>query len=519
MYGSPKARLQNQSVQRTRRSQLHLESLEHRQMMTVTSIFVAENGVLSIGCNDANDNLTVYRSGADTMVQSISPTGASTTWNMGASVRSLNISTKGGSDLVNNNTNLPSTMYGGTGNDTLNGGSARDVIFGDAGNDTLNGNGGRDLLYGGIGNDDIVGGGGDDSIYGGPGNDLAYGDFTSNVQSFNGAVAGNDRIIGNDGMDLLYGGFGNDLLYGHQGEDYLYGQDGNDRLFGGADYDHLMGQNGDDFLDAGSNNEYAIGGSGNDFNAYVTAVNGVAFNDISQGNANNCFILSSMGVAAIRGIDLASRITYVGDGNYNVSLFQRAASGSYTPTTVTVHFDGTLLGTDPAAHFRGQEGESWPIIMNRALATLLNVNLNTALGGYAGDALAAITGNSPFTRLWTDGNVNPYYNDSILDYLYAVGNSRPTTVSTTGAPAMDSNLFVASHVYMVHTVMISGYQRSPWSGVLIPQYTVVLYNPHGVDNRNAGVVSGARASGDNADGMITISGAEFKRNFGEITLI
>ena len=53
----------------------------------------------------------------------------------------------------------------------------------------------------------------------------------------------------------------------------------------------------------------------------------------------------------------------------------------------------------------------------------------------------------------------------------------------------------------------------------VPQYTVLLYNPHGVDNRNVGVVSGARSSGDNSDGVIAVTGAEFKRSFHEITTI
>ena len=502
---------------KARRSTLRLEALEDRKLMAISVMTIGNLGDLVIGCDDANDNITVYQSGSNTMVRSINPAGVSTVRNLGPSITKLSIYATGGDDTVNNNTHLPATIYGGNGNDTLKGGSSADLILGEAGNDNIQGNAGRDLIGGGIGNDTVLGGSGDDDIYGGLGDDLLYGDDKAGAAFISGIMAGNDKVFGEDGLDRVYGGSGDDLLYGGLGDDYLYGQNGNDRLFGQDGYDHLMGQNVDDFLDAGSNSEYSNGTAGNDFNAYVTAVNGAAFNDISQGNSDNCFILGSMGVAAIRGIDMASRITYVGNGNYNVSLFQRTTSGSYTPTTVSVQFDGTLRSTDPAAHFRAQEGESWTIIMNRALAQLLNVNLDTTTGDYAGTVLAAITGTGPVTQKWSNASVNPYLNDGVLDYLYAVGNARPTIVSTFGAPARDSSLFAAAHVYMVHSVIISGFTWSPITFSMVPQYQVLLYNPHGVDNQNFGKITGAISSGDNTDGLILISGAQFKASFGEIT--
>ncbi len=342
-------------------------------------------------------------------------------------------------------------------------------------------------------------------IYGGAGNDSLSGGSNA------------DTIFGEDGADTLYGGAGNDAMYGGNGNDYLFAQDGNDILYGNAGTDTLYGMNGDDFLDAGSLGEFANGGDGNDFNAFVTTVNGASFNDISQGNSNNCFILGSMGVAALRGINLASRISYAGDGVYNVQLFKPTTTG-YTPTTVQVNFNGTLKSTDPAAHFRGQEGESWQIIMNRALAQLLNVNLDTTKGGYAGDVLAAITGNRPVTQKWSDGTVNPF-GDGVLNYLFNVGNSRPTIVSTHNAPNVDTTLFATDHVYMVVAVNIIGFTTIPGTFIQVPQYSVTLYNPHGVDNRDVGTKSMARSSGLNSDGLITISGAEFKRSFGEITFV
>lgn len=155
---------------------------------------------------------------------------------------------------------------------------------------------------------------------------------------------------------------------------------------------------------------YADGGSGNDFNAYTTVVSGATNLDIAQGGSNNCFILASMGAAASRGVDIGSRITYSGNGNYNVALFRKAGR-SYTPTSVSVQFDGTLKATDPAAHFRAQEGESWTVIMSRALAQLLNVNLSTTTGGYTGDVLGAILGRAPSTTTWVDKAFSPLVQD------------------------------------------------------------------------------------------------------------
>ncbi|MFN8706444.1 MAG: C2 family cysteine protease [Planctomyces sp.] len=409
---------------------------------------------------------------------------------------------------------------------------AFDLIFGGRGND---------LIFGQNGNDTIYGEGDSDTISGGRGNDALWGDDANNSEFFGPENKGftdwgtahswgDDTVRGDDGNDTVSGGTGNDVLRGGWGNDQLFGgttavsflgaQD-SDRIYGDGGIDSLWGHADNDFLDAGSSTEFADGGDGNDFNAWVTAVNGAAFDDIAQGNSNNCFILASMSAAVRRGIDLVSRITYMGNNNYEVALFQPVAAGGYASATVTVFFDGTLRSTDPAAHFRGQEGESWPIIMNRAIAQLININLNRTLGDYAGSALAAITGTAPSTATWMDNTLtsSTMVPDGFLAHLHAVGNVRPTVVATRNTPGeLSSNLFVADHVYAVHSVILSGYIYSPITRIMVPQYTVILYNPWGTDNRSLDVRNGtARASGDNLDGLLVISGAEFKRNFDEIT--
>jgi subtilisin-like proprotein convertase family protein len=63
-------------------------------------------------------------------------------------------------------------VFGGTGNDVLNGGGGPDVLMGQDGNDVLNGNAGRDILIGGGGADNLNGGADDDVVNAGETNNL-----------------------------------------------------------------------------------------------------------------------------------------------------------------------------------------------------------------------------------------------------------------------------------------------------------------------------------------------------------
>jgi len=182
--------------------------LEQRKMMTVSAVSSDSFGKLSVACNDAADNITVYQSGVNVLVKSTNPTGAVTTWNMGSAIRSMEIRTAGGDDMVTNNTNLPSNIYGG---------------------------------------------------------------------------------------------------------------------------------------------------SGNDFMAYTTVVNGATNMDIAQRGANNCFILASMVAVASRGVDIGSRITYSGNGNYNVALFRKTGS-VYTATSVSMQSGGA--GCTPKLSFQRARNRS-----------------------------------------------------------------------------------------------------------------------------------------------------------------
>jgi Ca2+-binding RTX toxin-like protein len=71
--------------------------------------------------------------------------------------------------------NVPVTIRGGPGRDTLLGGSGPDKLLGGEGDDRIVGHGGNDLIFGGPGADTIVGGSGNDVLRGGPGADTIEG--------------------------------------------------------------------------------------------------------------------------------------------------------------------------------------------------------------------------------------------------------------------------------------------------------------------------------------------------------
>jgi len=189
-------------------------------------------------------------------------------------------------------------LFGGPGNDTMNGLGSRDSLFGGTGNDVLSGGQGNDYLDGDAGNDTLTGGSGDDDLLG---------------------SAGADILNGGSGLDELYAGGGNDVLIGGGDNDYLDGGAnsdlvdyssttggvtvnlatgsasgsgiGNDTLFaieqiaGGSGNDDLTGSSGDNTLIGGAGADTLTGGSGIDSASYINAASAVLL-DLTN-SANN----------------------------------------------------------------------------------------------------------------------------------------------------------------------------------------------------------------------------------------
>ena len=159
---------------------------------------------------------------------------------------------------------------GGTGNDTILGSVAADVILGGDGDDQLSGGQGRDSLFGGDGDDVLNGDGGDDHLAGEDGYDtLSGGDGNDLLQGHDGhdslaGGGGNDTLLGDDGRDTVNGNGGDDAVYGGDGSDKLYGGSGDDTLDGGRDDDSLNGNTGNDDLRGDHGHDWLNGSRGND---------------------------------------------------------------------------------------------------------------------------------------------------------------------------------------------------------------------------------------------------------------
>jgi RTX calcium-binding nonapeptide repeat (4 copies) len=138
---------------------------------------------------------------------------------------------------------------------TVTGGPGADQLFGGSGDDSIDGQDDADTLMGGYGNDDMRGGSGADAVTYSYASYPIYADIDGNADD--GAYSGHDNVrtdvenlIGGKGHARLTGNAGSNVLSGGEGNDTVYGGEGADALTGGAGRDTLRGESGDDSLDS-----------------------------------------------------------------------------------------------------------------------------------------------------------------------------------------------------------------------------------------------------------------------------
>jgi Ca2+-binding RTX toxin-like protein len=134
----------------------------------------------------------------------------------------------GGDDVITVNSSISAEIHGGTGNDTITGGSGHDVIWGDEDNDTITGAAGNDVLVGGVGLDRLVGSAGNDIlIAGNVTNDytsltalmamwiaeVGNGDSTNTDTATTIETDLNGEEVADAGTDVLTGSAGADLFF------------------------------------------------------------------------------------------------------------------------------------------------------------------------------------------------------------------------------------------------------------------------------------------------------------------
>ncbi|MCB1353730.1 MAG: hypothetical protein KDK03_13435 [Rhodobacteraceae bacterium] len=218
----------------------------------------------------------------------------------------------GGDDEIRGSFLNPNRIIGGTGSDTLTGGSNLNTLIGGSGNDVLNtwqgsysvlqGGSGRDRLTGGDNGNMLDGGSGIDTMQGGDGGDIYVVDRAEDriIETYrpyydtdpdpadlvrssvswrldslleNLTLTGSGRIngTGNTLANEIYGNDARNRLSGAGGSDTLRGGAGNDRLDGGSGRDRLIGEGGADWLSGGAGNDTLLGGRGHDTFVFAEA--------------------------------------------------------------------------------------------------------------------------------------------------------------------------------------------------------------------------------------------------------
>ncbi|MDQ1924704.1 calcium-binding protein [Massilia pseudoviolaceinigra] len=270
-------------------------------------------------------------------------------------------------------------MRGDDGNDAMNGGEGTDRLDGGTGHDTIVGGNGSDELFGGAGNDHLSDGGlqvDQNQVYGGDGDDVLEGRFgggsysggngndtltmTYGIQVADGG-AGNDTLVATDGYNIqLNGGSGDDLL--------TYYGPGNSGLFGGSGRDVLNivsdvyvtsssvvagGGAGDDTIKLVRNAAHiqvnATGGEGVDTYELSGAgrLGTLTIKDFMVGAGGDRFDVSDLFTAAMRATDPyeAGVLLLVKNGSSTVITLDR--DGKAGPETGYVL--ATLENTTPAS--------------------------------------------------------------------------------------------------------------------------------------------------------------------------
>jgi Ca2+-binding RTX toxin-like protein len=229
-----------------------IEHLEKRRLLAAT----LDGTLLRITGTRKNDAIVVTLNSRDKKKLDVRINKDRSSFTL-ASVKAMRINSSLGEDSVKIDQVagailLPTTIYGGDGDDSIVAGAGRDRIYGMGGNDTVFGGSAADILYGDAGEDRMLGENGRDRVAGGAGDDWLEGNRD------------HDSLVGDDGADILWGGDHNDRLDGGAGLDSCSGGAANDTIAGGVGDDMLNGETGDDSVMGGDGADFLSGDAGTD---------------------------------------------------------------------------------------------------------------------------------------------------------------------------------------------------------------------------------------------------------------
>ena len=387
----------------------HFESLESRQYFAVTAFFTPAAGLLTVLGDSLDNNITVSRNAAGTILVNNGAVGVAGGTPTVANTALISVFGQGGNDTITfseTNGALPrGNLFGGAGNDVLTGGSGADLLFGQSGNDTLLGKGGADFLFGGTENDTLTGGDADDQVFGESGDDRMVwnpGDDTD----LNEGGAGTDTVEVNGGggaevftttangtrvrfdrldpapfsIDI---GTSEKLVLDANGGDDRFSATGNLAALiqitvdGGAGDDTILGSNGIDLLLGGAGDDFIDGQQGNDV-AFLGAGN-----DVFQWDPGD-------GSDTVEGQDGTDTLLF--NGSAGNEIFTASANGGRVLFTrnlgnIVMDFDDVEV-----LDLNALGGTDTTTVNDLSGTDLVEINIDQAgtIGGTAGDALADV---------------------------------------------------------------------------------------------------------------------------------
>ncbi len=200
-----------------------------------------------------------------------------------------------------------------------------EILFGGRGNDTLQGGSAASTLIGGIGNDQLLSGAGSEQLRGGDGNDTLSYQLASRGVQVSLAITtvqvtghGSDQVIdvenlrGSDFADTLSGNAGDNLLSGGAGRDSLAGAEGNDSLDGGTGADWLYGGSGNDL--------YLVDDAADQVIESLNAGRDTVQSSISHQLAANIEVLLLTGMASLSGTGNQDANLLIGNAGDNLLI-------------------------------------------------------------------------------------------------------------------------------------------------------------------------------------------------------
>lgn len=219
-------------------------------------------------------------------------------------------------------------IFGGAGNDVLNGDSASNRMNGGDGNDTISTFAGNDTIIGSAGSDSLTAGDAADS------DTIDYSAITNGGvtvdlgnSAANGAGIGNDTLTGFENVfgtnqdDQIFSDASASRIEARGGDDFVTGGDGIDDILGEDGNDTLSGDNGADSLRGGLGQDSINGGEGNDFiqsEQGADTVFGDAGDDTISGGSGADLIDGGVGADSING-DAGNDTVRGGDGNDQIT--------------------------------------------------------------------------------------------------------------------------------------------------------------------------------------------------------